>query len=215
MKKPVKQPFGFKKWVPLASITILFFVSLTIFFVAKSTMRGPGPGEYAGSAGSGSPPEVKDQTLPSKTVKRGAELVNKGKTPVLQRDVNVEQVTRSFEVGTATDIPAYDTTELKAKPGEVVSVRFKNDTNPKLHYLFNWVLVKPGKAGDVILQADRAGLQEDFTPKTDDVLAASKLIRAGETDTVVFRAPEEPGEYPYICTFPGQGQAMRGTLKVE
>jgi azurin len=215
MRKPVKQPFGFKKWVPLASILILFLVSLTIFFVAKSTMRGPGPGEYAGSAGNGSPPEVKDQTLPSKTVKRGAELVDKGKTPILQRDVKAEQVTRSFEVGTPADIPAFNTTELDVKPGEIVSVRFTNQTNPKLNYLFSWVLVKPGKAGEVMLQADRAGLQEDFIPKSDDVLAASKLIHAGESDTVVFRAPDQPGDYPYMSTFPGQGQAMRGTLKVE
>lgn len=215
MKKPVKQPFGFKKWVPLASITILFLVSLTIFFVAKNTLRGPGPGQYAGSADSGSPPEVQQQTLPDKTVKGGAELVAKGKIPVLQRDVNPDQVTRSFEVGTAADIPAFNTTSLSAKAGEIISVRFTNDTDPKLNYLFNWVLVKPGKTGEVILQADRVGLQQDFTPKTDDVLAASRLIHAGESDTVVFRAPDQPGEYPYICTFPGQGQAMRGTLKVE
>jgi azurin len=215
MKRRDKLPYGFKKWVPLASIAILFLVSLTIFFVAKSTLRGPGPGEYAGSADNGSPPEVKDQTLPDKTVKRGAELVDKGKVPVLQRDVKAEQVSRSFEIGTAADIPAYDATEIKAKPGEIISVRFKNDTNPKLNYLFSWVLVKPGKTGEVILQADRAGLQEDFIPKSDDVLAASKLIKAGESDTVVFRAPDQPGDYPYISTYPGQGQAMRGTLRVE
>jgi azurin len=190
-------------------------ISLTIFLVARSTLRGPGPGEYAGSAGSGSPPEVKEQTLPEKTIKGGAELVSKGKIPALQKDVKPEQVTRELEVGTASDIPAFDTTELTAKRGDVVSLRFTNNSDPKLHYQFSWVLVKPGKAGDVMLQADRVGLQEDFIPKTDDVLAASKLIKAGETDIVLFRAPSEPGEYPYICTFPGQGQAMHGTLRVE
>lgn len=219
MKKPAKPArspsFRGKQWSALLGIAILFFVSLTIFFVAKSTLRGPGPGQYAGSASNGSPPEVMDQTLPEKTIQRGTDLVSKGRVPSLQQGVKPEQVTRSFEVGTDTDIPAFDQTELSVKRGDVVSLRFKNDSNPKLNYLFSWVLTKPGKDGEVILQADRAGLQQDFIPKTDDVLAASKLIRSGEADIVLFRAPDQPGDYPYISTFPGQGQAMHGTLKVE
>lgn len=214
-KPSYRSTYFSKKWAALIGVSILFFASLAIFLVANSTLRGPGPGQYAGSAGSGSPPEVQQQTLPESTVERGTQLIQKGNVPVLQQGVRADQVTKSFEVGTATDIPAFDTTELTAKRGEIVSVRFKNDTNPKLNYLFSWVLTKPGREGEVMLQADRVGLQQDFIPKSEDVLAASRLLRAGETDTVVFRAPDQPGMYPYISTFPGQGQAMHGTLKVE
>jgi azurin len=219
MKKPAKHAHGpsfrGKKWTALLGIAILLFISLTIFFVAKSTLRGPGPGQYAGSASNGSPPEVQQQTLPESSVERGTQLVHKGDVPILQQGVKAEEVKKSFEIGTSTDIPAFDKTEITAKAGEIISVRFKNDSNPKLNYLFSWVLTKPGKDGEVILQSDRVGLQQDFIPKTDDVLAASRLLRAGETDTVVFRAPDQPGNYPYISTFPGQGQAMHGILKVE
>jgi azurin len=190
MKRSFKQTPVLKKWTALLSVTILFVVSVTIWLVAKNTVRGPGPGQYAGSA-------------------------ENGASPALQQGVEPEQVTRELEIGTNSDIPAFDKTELTAKRGEVIRLRFKNESDPKYHYQFSWVLTKPGKAGEVILQADRAGTQQNFIPKTDDVLAASRLIGAGETDIVMFRAPSEPGDYPYICTFPGQGQAMRGTLKIE
>ncbi len=203
-----------RKWTALLSVTILFVVSLVIFFVAKSTLKGPGPSQYAGSADSGSPPEVRKQTLPEKTVEGGEELVSKGKVPLLQQGIKPEQVTRELEIGTATDTPAFDRSVLNVKRGDVINLRFKNESNPKLNYRFSWVLVKPGKAGEVILQADRVGLQQDFIPKTDDVLAASQLIGSGETDIILFRAPDQPGDYPYICTYPGQGQVMRGTLRV-
>ena len=32
---------------------------------------------------------------------------------------------------------------------------------------------------------------------------------------VVFRAPEEPGRYPYLCTFPGHWMVMNGEMFVE
>jgi azurin len=215
MKRPVKNTLAMKKLTVLLSVAILIVASLVIGFVARNTMHGPGPGQYAGSADNGSPPEVKQQTLPESPVERGTQLVPKGNVPVLQQGVTADQVTRDLEIGTATDIPAYDTTELTAKRGDVIRLRFKNDSDPKYHYLHSWVLTKPGKAGEVILQADRVGMQQDFIPKTDDVLAASKLIGAGESDIVMFRAPSEPGKYPFICTFPGHGQVMHGTLTIE
>jgi len=29
-----------------------------------------------------------------------------------------------------------------------------------------------------------------------------------------FTAPDKPGEYPYICTFPGHWRIMQGVMKV-
>jgi azurin len=32
--------------------------------------------------------------------------------------------------------------------------------------------------------------------------------------TLRFFAPDEPGDYPYICTFPGHWRVMKGVMKV-
>ena len=46
------------------------------------------------------------------------------------------------------------------------------------------------------------------------VLAHTKLLGGGETDTVEFSAPAQAGEYPFLCTFPGHVALMRGKLIV-
>jgi hypothetical protein len=58
MKRSFRQTPVLKKWTALLSVTILFLVSVTIWLVAKNTTRGPGPGQYAGSAESESPPAL-------------------------------------------------------------------------------------------------------------------------------------------------------------
>ena len=48
------------------------------------------------------------------------------------------------------------------------------------------------------------------------ILAHTSLAGGGETVEVTFTAPKEPGEYMYICTFPGHYAAgMKGTLIVK
>ncbi len=34
-------------------------------------------------------------------------------------------------------------------------------------------------------------------------------------DKTAFTAPKEPGEYPYVCTFPGHWRLMKGVMTVE
>jgi azurin len=51
---------------------------------------------------------------------------------------------------------------------------------------------------------------------SDQIIAHTGLVAGGESDTVTFTAPEEPGDYEYICTFPGHFAAgMKGTLTVK
>ena len=75
-----------------------------------------------------------------------------------------------------------------------------------------------GQGGIAVAQAIldasmAAGPDNGWVANTPDVLAKSKLIDAGETITIEFTAPSKPGDYPYVCTFPGHA-SMRGVLKV-
>ena len=52
-------------------------------------------------------------------------------------------------------------------------------------------------------------------PESDKVLAATPLVLTGNTYKLYFKAPTTPGKYEYICTYPGHGLTMWGTLVVE
>jgi putative membrane-bound dehydrogenase-like protein len=54
-----------------------------------------------------------------------------------------------------------------------------------------------------------------FVPDSPNVLVASRLLNAGESTVVTFDAPSEPGEYPFVCSFPGHWATMRGVLRIE
>ena len=84
----------------------------------------------------------------------------------------------------------------------------------------NLVLVKPGTVEEVgtksfaMLNDPDAG-KEHYVPETASVLAHTFVVPAGGQHTLHFKVPNRPGDYPYICTFPGHWQAMQGVLVVE
>ena len=48
------------------------------------------------------------------------------------------------------------------------------------------------------------------------VVAHSKLLGPKQTDEISFTVPSEPGDYPYVCSFPAHAMAgMRGVLVVK
>ena len=105
---------------------------------------------------------------------------------------------------------------LRAKAGERLSLVFKNpDVVPH-----NWILVKPGtlqSLGDKcnLMIADPQGLAKHYVPESADVLVHTDMVNAKGEFTVHFNAPETPGEYPYLCTFPGHWMVMNGVMTVE
>lgn len=78
----------------------------------------------------------------------------------------------------------------------------------------DWVLLKPGTAEQFIRDADRQ-TEDRVVPPQDqaDVLAATALCARGQTVMVDFTAPAA-GEYLFVCSVPGHGETMRGTLTV-
>jgi azurin len=49
----------------------------------------------------------------------------------------------------------------------------------------------------------------------DRVIAFTPMLGGGQAATVEFKAPEAPGEYPFLCTFPGHAPSMNGIMTVE
>jgi azurin len=121
---------------------------------------------------------------------------------------------------TCDDRMKYDVTAIEAKPGQKIAVTISNKgTTPKFSMGHNFILLD--RNVNVISFLDTASMQaaHDYVPpemEKKGVLAHSKLLGPGESDTVVFNAPFVPGEYVYLCSFPGHStQGMRGTLTVR
>ncbi|MPY89377.1 MAG: dehydrogenase [Luteitalea sp.] len=120
-----------------------------------------------------------------------------------------------LKIGVIPGEMKYDRSELNVTPGQVVEIVF---TNPDA-LQHNFVLGVPGSLEQIGLAADRMaaspdGLAQQYVPDMSQVLFATDLVDPGETVTVQFRAPTQPGEYPYVCTFPAHWQVMNGLLKV-
>ena len=42
----------------------------------------------------------------------------------------------------------------------------------------------------------------------------TKMIDAGQKEVIEFTAPTKPGDYEFVCTFPGHWTVMNGVMKV-
>ena len=109
----------------------------------------------------------------------------------------------------------FDVTTFTVKCGQPVKLTF---TNPDA-MAHNVVVIKPGAESEVGLAGnemakDPDGLKKDFIPTSDKILYHTRLVEPGKIEVLRFRAPKEPGDYPYICTFPGHWVIMRGLMHV-
>jgi len=66
-----------------------------------------------------------------------------------------------------------------------------------------------------LMITDPQGLAKHYVPDSKDVLVYTDMTNPKESFTIHFTAPEEKGDYPYLCTFPGHWMVMNGVLRVE
>jgi glucose/arabinose dehydrogenase len=106
--------------------------------------------------------------------------------------------------------------ELRVIAGTKVRLIFEN---PDL-MVHNLVLLARGAEEEVgaladKLAADPDGMAKGYVPDSPDVLHATPLVEPKGKAELIFDAPLEPGDYPYICTVPGHWRVMQGVLIVE
>ena len=107
----------------------------------------------------------------------------------------------------------YDPIAFHIQPGEKVELLFDN-IDEMMH---NFVLVAPKTRMKVVESAIALGADgpnRHYVPESEDVIASTTVVLPGKKTTITFVAPEKEGEYPYVCTFPGHGFVMYGTLFV-
>ncbi len=120
----------------------------------------------------------------------------------------------TIRIATVPEKMSYDVKEITVKPGKKIRLTFANqDFMPH-----NLLLVKPGKADDVgnkAIALGAKGFDTGFIPESKDIIWNTKLLDHGKEEVVDFTAPTSPGDYPYVCSFPGHHLIMRGVLKVK
>lgn len=108
----------------------------------------------------------------------------------------------------------FDTTQLTAAAGSRLRLVFRNSDD----MLHNFVLCAPGRGpavGEAAMALGIDGTAKNYVPETTDVLFHTSLVQPGGSDTIFIDVPKTPGDYDFICTFPGHSALMKGVLRVE
>lgn len=107
----------------------------------------------------------------------------------------------------------YDVARFVATPGNTIKIMLENVSEMP----HNMLIVAPGTREKVVKQAagmGTKGLENDFVPSTPQVLSSIPLLDPDESGSVIFQVPEQPGVYPYVCTYPSHGIIMYGAIYV-
>jgi azurin len=108
---------------------------------------------------------------------------------------------------------------IEASPGEEIRIVFTTVTQlPAAAMSHNFTLVEMGTDVDAFARESLGARDNDYiSPNFEDqIIVHTSMLGSGETETITFTVPEEPGEYDYICTFPGHyAGGMVGKLIVQ
>ena len=124
----------------------------------------------------------------------------------------------SFEL-TANDTMKFNLTRLEVKAGQEVKVTMTNmGSLPKAAMGHNWILLKKGADLKAFTDAAVMAAATDYVPAqfADQIIAHTKLLGPKQSEEVSFKAPTEPGEYHFLCSFPAHFlSGMTGVLVVQ
>ena len=108
----------------------------------------------------------------------------------------------------------FDKTQLMVEAGTNVRLTFHNADDMPHNFLLSGI-GQADKIGKEALQLGLDGESMNYVPNYPDVVVHTKLLAPDEIETIYFTAPESPGDYPFLCTFPGHYLTMRGILTVK
>jgi putative heme-binding domain-containing protein len=120
-----------------------------------------------------------------------------------------------FVIRTVREQMLYDKSLIVVEAGKPVEIILMNeDVMPH-----NLVVVAPGATEEIGKAAEKMQPEPDaqgriHVPASPKVLHATKMVDPGQQAKLSFTAPVEPGDYQYVCTFPGHWMRMVGKLVV-
>ncbi|GIW96841.1 MAG: hypothetical protein KatS3mg111_0174 [Pirellulaceae bacterium] len=122
---------------------------------------------------------------------------------------------RVIRIRTVEEEMRYDTPYFAVEAGRPVQVVLINeDLMPH-----NLVITVPGALQEVAelglaVGPDHGKDGKQYVPDSEKVLFATHMVPAHAEEKLTFVAPDKPGEYPYVCTFPRHWMRMYGVMVV-
>lgn len=118
-----------------------------------------------------------------------------------------------------TDNLKFDVTTIEAAPGESLKIIFTVVSRiPKQAMAHNVVILEKGIDVKAFANASAKARDNEYIAAElqDQIVANTGLAGGGETVEVTFTVPKAPGDYEYICSFPGHYYGgMKGVLTVK
>ena len=110
----------------------------------------------------------------------------------------------------------FDKKEIIAYSGQKITLTLNHIGKlDKLVMGHNFVLLKKGvNTNEFGIKASSEKENEYIPDGGNQVIAHTKLIGGGDSDTITFDAPKK-GTYEFICSFPGHYLSMKGKLIIK
>lgn len=116
-------------------------------------------------------------------------------------------------IGNTMQDMKYSLENISVSSGNKVIINLINKgSDPAM--IHNILIINFGSRKEVAMESIEAGQNLEFIPNNKNVIAASKLAYPGDSVKLEFNAPE-PGNYEFICTYPGHAEMMRGYFFVN
>jgi len=124
--------------------------------------------------------------------------------------------TEIIRVRSVREAMQFDPKVLTVTAGRPVEIIFENPDAMQ----HNLVVGKPGTLAAIGTAADKLitakdGAEKQYVPAVPQVLFATPLVNPDQSYRLKFTAPAQPGEYPFVCTFPGHWRIMNGVMRVQ
>ncbi|MBM1105874.1 hypothetical protein JQC67_06980 [Aurantibacter crassamenti] len=166
----------------------IFLLGISIFFLSFFLIISNTAVDKINSSG--------DLAIANKSIETDNRLTEQVDTTV------VEMKTDGIKLG-------YSITEIKAKAGDIVLIRYVNNSDMN----HNIVLVREEADIRPVGMAALQAVSSDWIPQKEmkRIIAYSDLAYSGDTIEFCFKVPP-PGIYPYICTYSAHWTQMQGRL---
>jgi azurin len=132
-----------------------------------------------------------------------------------QKNVVATIIDQTINISVIKNQMKYDVTEFTVKAGSTIKINFNN-----VDYMqHNLLILRPGSKERVGAAADKLamepnGAEVNYVPKMYEVLFSTPLVNPQKKYSMTINVPDNVGDFPYICSFPGHWRNMNGVMKV-
>lgn len=142
------------------------------------------------------------------------DIIEYNETSTPEATTSATAQTTNHIVIKANDDMTFDKTTFTVKVGEEITLLLMNNgTMSKEAMGHNLVILNQGVDLGDFAHIASSEKDTDYIPKEKqaDILAHTKLLGGKENDQIKFKI-EKPGDYQFLCSFPGHTATMQGKI---